>query len=60
MLSAWNDDGVCPIHGNHEPDWTTVVSNYDGHDWYVDVCCIHCGRSGCVGSSTDLNERIQW
>ena len=45
--------------GRHEPDWSTVIIDYDG-EAYVDVSCIHCGRSGCVGSAKTLADDICW
>ena len=51
----------CPFSptGKHEPDWASVVVTYDG-DAYIDVSCIHCGNSGCVGTSKTLASNICW
>jgi len=55
------DDDYCPESedGKHEPDWATVSIADDG-DTYIDVLCLNCGQSGCVGSSKTLAEGISW
>lgn len=42
----------------HEPDWQTASIEYDGDDIYVDVNCVHCGRSGCAGTSSTFE--VDW
>lgn len=42
----------------HEPDWSTITAGYADKVWYIDVNCIHCGQSGCVGTSETLY--IKW
>jgi len=56
-----HDDDICPEakDGKHRPDWSTVTTEYDG-EWYVDVTCKLCGRSGCVGKAETLAEDICW
>ena len=48
-----------PETGNrHVPDWDTLHVESEGGQWYVDVSCIHCGRSGCVCKAEP--EDIDW
>lgn len=52
---------ACPKNENgHEPDWTAVTLCDDGEETYVDVPCVHCGRSGCCGSVRTLQENLLW
>ncbi len=44
----------------HHPDWHSVSVQYNGDGCYVDVNCIRCGVSGCVGSHKTLAEAITW
>jgi hypothetical protein len=44
----------------HCPDWHSVIVQYDGDGCYVDVNCIRCGLSGCVGTHETLLDGIQW
>jgi hypothetical protein len=46
--------------GTHHPDWNTVIIDHDGGEAYVDVNCVYCGRSGCVGTSKTLANGISW
>lgn len=50
----------CPRspNGKHVPDENTIHLEADGGDWYVDVNCIHCGRSGCIAKFDA--ERVDW
>ncbi len=50
------DETNCPHspHGGHEPDLSTVNAQSDGGDWYLDVNCLHCGRSGCLANLSAL------
>lgn len=51
----------CPNNeAGHEPDWKSVSVEMDGEQAYVDVACMHCGRSGCVGSVKFLLENLSW
>ena len=52
-------DNPAPDKG-HEPDWNSLTTEHDGDGLYVDVCCIHCGLSGCVGNERTLTENINW
>jgi len=46
--------------GKHVPDWKTVHVEVDGDGIYVDVNCIYCGESGCIGTEKTLIEDINW
>lgn len=35
--------------GQHEADPSTFHLERDGDGVYLDVNCLHCGQSGCVG-----------
>ncbi len=48
-----------PDSGIHEPDFSTVRVEPDG-EWYVDVQCGVCGRSGCIGTLEVLRDTISW
>jgi hypothetical protein len=54
------DEDICPKTGVvHTPDWSTVTVTHDG-EAYIDVNCVNCGRSGCIGSAKTLTEGISW
>ncbi len=53
--SNCNKEDTC----KHEPDWTTLVVNYDKGIIYVDVNCINCGTNGCVTMVSDP-VNISW
>jgi hypothetical protein len=57
-------DDICPKAskpwGRHLPDWTTAHVEVDGGEFYVDVNCKLCGRSGCVGTAKLLVAGINW
>ncbi len=54
-------DEVCPENpAGHEPDWNSVESSSDQGITYIDVSCKHCGRSGCIGTSVTLRNRVNW
>jgi hypothetical protein len=44
----------------HVPDWSTVAVSEDGGEVYIDVACMHCGRSGCLGTMMTLVENLSW
>lgn len=46
--------------GKHAPDWESISSEWDGDEEYVDVCCVFCGRSGCLGNVRTLTEHMCW
>lgn len=52
----------CPKspNGGHEPDWASAHIEEDGGERYVDVNCKHCGRSGCVGKLSTLQDDLCW
>jgi len=53
-------DAVCPSTGDrHKPNWASVNINVDG-DTYIDVSCIDCGCSGCMGNRKTLEKEICW
>jgi hypothetical protein len=54
-------DDICPDNDGkpHQADWGTAHINEDGQ-WYIDINCMQCGRSGCVGSEKTLSGDIQW
>lgn len=55
------DESKCPkTHEPHVPDWSTVSLTSDGGQFYLDVNCKDCGRSGCVGSRESLESEICW
>jgi len=55
------DEDICTVTNlPHEPDWNSVHVESDGGEYYVDVNCKHCGRSGCIGTSKILKEEIDW
>ena len=55
------DDDACPKSPTkkHEPDWNSTSITCD-IDTYVDVNCLHCGRSGCIGKLQNLVDDIMW
>lgn len=54
-------DDICPETGKrHTPAWDTLHMSQDGQEWYVDVNCKHCGRSGCVAAQSKLESEITW
>jgi len=55
------DEDICPksSSGVHTPDWNSVTVTHDG-EAYLDVNCVDCGRSGCIGSAKTLEEGISW
>lgn len=55
-------EDTCPQNNNglHQPDWNTIQTDYDGETLYVDVCCRHCGKSGCIGTQEQLVDMITW
>lgn len=58
---ADDDGGIChATRQPHAPDWATLNLSSDGGQWYVDVNCKDCGRSGCVGSAEMLTGSIDW
>ena len=44
----------------HEPDWKSVSVQEDGDTAYVDISCMKCGCSGCIGQSETLQADINW
>jgi len=44
----------------HEPDWHTARADSDGDEDYVDVSCLKCNTSGCIGTVETLTDRICW
>ena len=54
-------DDICPDshNGVHNPDWNSVIVTYED-DVYIDINCLHCGRSGCLGTSKTLVDSITW
>lgn len=44
----------------HEPDWKSVTTEWDGDTLYLDVPCMHCGRSGCIGTVKSITKEINW
>ena len=45
--------------GEHVIDWNTLHVS-DDVERYIDVNCLECGRSGCLGSAKNLEADIQW
>jgi len=54
------EEDICEDGKDHDPDWNTVTTEWDGDTLYVDVNCAKCGRSGCVGSVEQLKDNICW
>ena len=55
-----NEDDICPVTGKrHHPDWQSLTVEHDG-ETYLDVSCVNCGRSGCVGTTKTLGNDINW
>jgi len=64
-MTSINDSEICPdnLGGGelpHYPDWKTVNIQSDGGEYYLDVNCVHCGRSGCVARLNDLATEVNW
>jgi len=55
-----DQDAICEDGEPHIPDWSTVTVDHDGDDTYIDVSCSKCGRSGCIGKASTLEEDISW
>ena len=57
-----HDDDYCPEteDHNHVPDWESVHVDSDGGEYYIDVTCSACGRSGCLGTAKTLADNISW
>jgi len=54
-------DDTCPVDGkDHRPNWKSVSIEQDGGETYIDVTCVKCGRSGCVGTTKTLGDGINW
>lgn len=51
----------CPesAYGRHELDPGSLTVEHDGEFAYIDCNCIHCGRSGCIGSAV-LHDNVDW
>ena len=51
-------EDTCPEapHGGHEPDLSSITLSSDGGEFYLDVSCVHCGRSGCLAGPKQLSE----
>ena len=58
----WGNENQCVKNkgGPHEPDWATAHAESDGGEFYVDVNCTHCFRSGCVGRVQLIVENLSW
>ena len=51
----------CPKNATgHEPDWHSASLTIDGGETYLDLACRHCGRSGCLGTISELADNLQW
>ena len=62
-LKDHGTDTFCPKHiggVGHKPDWGTVSMEQDGGGVYIDVSCMHCGRSGCLGALKQVESKIDW
>jgi ribosomal protein S27E len=58
---AYAEDDICPTtHRLHRPDLASAHITSDGGESYVDVTCLDCGRSGCLGMLSDLLKDIAW
>lgn len=44
----------------HEPDWSSLSMTKDYEAAYLDVCCVHCGRSGCLAMVVYKDMEIAW
>jgi len=55
-----DDPDVCPDGTPHTPDWNSVNIQHDGDEVYIDINCLDCGRSGCIGNRPQLEEHISW
>lgn len=54
-------DDICPATGErHRVNWSSVYTEGDGGDLYLDVSCADCGRSGCVGNTDMLSGSTTW
>ena len=56
---------TCPDapHGGHEPDLSTLTIESDGGEFYLDVNCQYCGRSGCIVGPEGLRRLatgVEW
>lgn len=60
--AEYGTDDKCPNNapGGHQPDWSSLSLQSDGGVIYVDVACKHCGRSGCLGTLSQLEATINW
>lgn len=57
---------VCPSTGDrHIPEWMTISLMYGSGSSNntierIDILCANCKRTGCVGSTSELEETIEW
>lgn len=59
--AEYGTEEICPKHAaGHEPNWNTVTVEADGGTVYLDVCCKHCGRSGCITTIKRLEAEVAW
>jgi len=54
------NDELCIDGQEHLPDWETVTVDHDGDETYIDISCSKCGKSGCIGTASRLEEEIDW
>ena len=58
-----SDPDFCPASrdGKHHPDARSVTLTSGGAppNWYVDVTCGDCGRSGCY-TVVYLDDHVDW
>ena len=57
-----NDNDICKKspNGKHEPDLSSAHITDDNGTKYLDINCIHCGCSGCIGMINDMIKEINW
>ena len=62
MTKTSRDYSVCTQteDGNHVPDWQSLSVDHSNEIVYIDVSCLLCGRSGCVGTEKTLAQDINW
>ena len=56
-----DDPSICPVDNQpHHPDWKSLTIEHADGGSYLDVSCVKCGRSGCVGQAKTLADGIHW
>lgn len=59
-LEAIDQQCLATPDRRHVVNWQSLSVQPDGGDYYIDVNCAACGKSGCLGSAADLAVHVSW